>query len=174
MCYFMFFGIGFIFMIPLFSLSKPISGLCYFRRLIMGMSFAICYAPLLMKISRIYGIFKNSNQRPVGLMGYRFLLLITVALIAIQALFCALLFNTDPPKLVETTFTLKEMSVFLSAPLRHQHLPFILSIMSCCWWAAHSTRSSLAIFQNISTKSDTLGLQCTSPVSCGSCCSRHF
>ena len=104
MCYFVFLGIAFIFMVPLSSLSKPISGLCYFRRLIMGMSFAICYAPLLMKISRIYGIFKNSNQSPVGLMGRRFLLLITVALIAIQGLFCALLFNTDPPKLVENFY----------------------------------------------------------------------
>ena len=105
MCYFMFFGICLIFMVPLFSLSKATSGLCYARRFIMGISFTICYAPLLMKMWRIHRIFKNANQlrrmSPVGLIGRRSLLLITVALIAMQGLFCALVFSTAPPKLVE-------------------------------------------------------------------------
>ena len=105
MCYFMFFGICLIFMVPLFSLSKATSGLCYVRRFIMGISFTICYAPLLMKVWRIHRIFKNANQlrrmSPVGLIGRRSLLLITVALIAMQGLFCALVFSKAPPKLVE-------------------------------------------------------------------------
>ena len=101
MCYFMFFGIGLIFMVPLFSLSKATSGLCYVRRFIMGISFTICYAPLLMKMWRIHRIFKNANQLRLGLIKRQSLLLITGALIAMQGLFCALVFITAPPKLVE-------------------------------------------------------------------------
>ena len=108
MCCFMFFGIGSIFIVPLFSLSKPMSGLCYVRRFIIGISFTICYAPLLMKMWRIHRIFKNANQlrriSATGLIGRRSLLLITVALIAMQGLFCALVFSTAPPKLVETFY----------------------------------------------------------------------
>ena len=103
--YFMFFGIGFIFIVPLFSLTKPTTSLCYVRRFIMGISFTICYAPLLIKMWRIDRIFKNSNQlrriNPVGLIRRRSLLLVTIALIAIQGIFCALVFNAAPPELVE-------------------------------------------------------------------------
>lgn len=105
MCYIMFVGIAIVFMITLTFLSKPTQGLCYFRRFIMGISFTICYAPLLMKMFRIHRIFKNANQlrrlTPSSLIGRRSLLLITLGLISVQGLFCVLMFTSDPPKLLE-------------------------------------------------------------------------
>ncbi len=108
MCYFMFLGICTVFIVPLSSLSKPTQGLCYFRRFIMGVSFTICYAPLLVKMFRIHRIFKNANQfrrlTPSNLIGRRSLLIITTGLVAIQCLFCALVFSSDPPTLLETYY----------------------------------------------------------------------
>lgn len=105
MCYFMLVGICIIFIVPLVSLSKPSESMCYFRRFIMGISFTICYAPLLMKMWRIHRIFKNANQlrrlSSSGLIGRRSVLMITTGLIAVQGLFCALIFISDPPKLLE-------------------------------------------------------------------------
>ncbi|XP_028390818.1 metabotropic glutamate receptor 3-like isoform X2 [Dendronephthya gigantea] len=103
MCYFMFLGIATIFVVPLSSLSKPTQSLCYFRRFIMGVSFTLCYAPLLMKMFRIHRIFTNANrlQRSSNLIGRRSLLLITTGLVAVQGLFCVLVFSSDPPKLRE-------------------------------------------------------------------------
>ena len=43
-------------------------------------------------------------MNPIGLTGPRSLLFITVALIAIQGFCCVLVFNTAPPKLVETFY----------------------------------------------------------------------
>ena len=109
MCYFMFAGICAIFIVPLTSLSKPTESLCYFRRFIMGISFTICYAPLLMKMFRIHRIFKNTNQlrrlSSSTLIGRRSLLLITTGLVAIQGLFCALVFSSDPPNLMEKYYS---------------------------------------------------------------------
>ena len=108
MCYLMFVGIAIVFMIPMTFLSKPTQGLCYFRRFVMGISFTVCYAPLLMKMFRIHRIFMNANQlrrlSPSTLIGRRSLLLITFGLIAIQGLFCILLFISDPPDLLETFY----------------------------------------------------------------------
>ena len=120
MCYFMFFGIGFIFIVPLFSLTKRRSSLCYVRRFIMAISFIICSAPLLMKMWRIHDIFKNANQlrrmSPIGLIGRGSLLFITVPLTAMQVHPCALMFNTAPPDLVEKFYLERnnfERSVFM-------------------------------------------------------------
>jgi metabotropic glutamate receptor 2/3 len=108
MCYFMFVGICATFIVPLSSLAKPTQAMCYFRRFIMGVSFTICYAPLLMKMFRIHRIFKNANQlrrlSPSNLIGRRSLLMITTGLVAVQGLFCALVFSSDPPILLETFY----------------------------------------------------------------------
>ena len=105
MCCFMLVGIATIFTVPMISLSKPSNVQCYVERFIMGVSFTVCYAPLLMKMFRIHRIFKHANQlrrlSPSGLIGKRSLLLITAGLIAIQGLLCWLLFSTDPPELME-------------------------------------------------------------------------
>lgn len=103
MCYLMFAGICAVFIVPLASLSKPTEGLCYFRRFIMGLSFTVCYAPLLMKTFRIHRIFANQLRRLTSsnLIGRRSLLIITTGLIAVQVLFCVLVFSSDPPTLLE-------------------------------------------------------------------------
>ena len=143
MCYFMFFGIGFIFIVPLFSLTKPTSSLCYVRRFIMAISFTICYAPLLMKMWRIHRIFKNANQlrriNPVGLIGRRSLLFITVALIAMQGLLCALVFNTAPPKLVEK-FYLERNELVLECTFERSAFAIyfiynVILMLSCTFYA---------------------------------------
>lgn len=105
MCYLMFVGIATIFAVPLTSLSKPTSVRCYIERFVMGMSFTVCYAPLLMKMFRIHRIFKHANQlrrlSQRNMISRQSLVLITTGLVAIQGLFCALVFSSDPPRLIE-------------------------------------------------------------------------
>ena len=147
MCYFIFLGICAIFMISLTSLTKPTQALCYFRRFIMGISFTICYAPLLMKMWRIHRIFKSSNQlRRIsrsGLIGRRSLLILTFGLIAIQGLFCALVFTTDPPKLVEKFYS-ERVELILECSLKKSAfvIYFIYNavLLSSCTFYAFLTR----------------------------------
>ena len=103
MCYTMLSGIFLMFLVPIFSLAKPTTGLCYSGRFLMGISYTICYAPLCMKIWRIYRIFKSSSnpRRMSGLIGQRSQLLITLGLIAVQGLFFALITSTNPPDVTE-------------------------------------------------------------------------
>ena len=144
MCYIIFLGICAIFMISLTSLTKPTQALCYLRRFIMGISFTICYAPLLIKMWRIHKIFKSTNQlRRLSPIGRRSLLTLTFGLIAIQGLSCALVFTTDPPKLVERFYRESEELV-LECTLKKSAFVFYFMynavLLSGCTFYAFLTR----------------------------------
>lgn len=145
MCYFMFLGIFVVFMVSFSSLTKPTQELCYFRRLIMGMSYTICYAPLLMKIWRIHRIFKSANElkRTTGLIGRRSQLLITVGLVTIQGLFCVLIFSTDPPNLIEKFYPESEellLECSLTPSVFVAYLAYNVVLMFLCTVYAFLTR----------------------------------
>ena len=143
MCYLIFLGICAIFMITLTSFTKPNQALCYARHVIIGISFTICYAPLLMKMWRIHRIFKSSNHlrrlSRTSLIRPRSLLMLTFGLIAIQGLSCALMFTTDPPKLVERFYRESEELVlectFQKSAFVIYFIYNILLLLGCTYYA---------------------------------------
>ena len=137
MCYIMFFGIFVIFLVPITSLAKPTPALCYFGRFLMGISYVICYAPLFMKIWRIYRIFKSSHEmrRISGIIGRRSQMLITFGLIAIQVLFFILISSTNPPHLIEKFYADKEelhLECYLTSPVFVAYLSYNVVLMLLC------------------------------------------
>ena len=146
MCYIMFCGICVVFIVPFSILVKPNQELCYFRRLIMGMSYTICYAPLLMKIWRIHRIFKKANElkRTTELVGRRSQLLITFGLITVQGLFCVLIFSTDPPDLKQEFYPDSGELVLecsLKPPVFVAYLAYNVVLMFLCTIYAFLTRN---------------------------------
>ena len=145
MCYIMLFGIFVIFLVPITSLAKPTSGLCYFGRFLMGISYTICYAPLFMKIWRIYRIFKSSHEmrRISGIIGRRSQMLITLGLIAIQALFFILISSTNPPDLIEKFYADTgelHLECYLTSPVFVAYLSYNVILMLLCTVYAFLTR----------------------------------
>jgi hypothetical protein len=98
LCLVMLAGIGLCFTVPALYIAKPGNSVCYARNLVTGLALAMCYAPLFMKINRIYRIFTNAKTtiaRP-ALVTPRMQLLITFGLVTIQLLFTALWFTVKP------------------------------------------------------------------------------
>lgn len=148
MCYCIFFGICLVFMVPFLFLAKPTKELCFFQRFIMGVSFTICYAPLLLQVWRIHRIFKSgedmrklSQSTPIS---RRSQLLITIGLVIVQVLFSVLHFSKDPPDLKEKFYPDNEDFV-LECPLTPSVfivcLAYNVLLMFLCTVYAFLTRS---------------------------------
>ena len=95
LCFVMLVGIALCFIVPFLYIAKPKDGVCYARGLVIGLALAMCYAPLFMKINRIYRIFSSARSSVVrpALVTPRVQLLITLALISVQLMFTALWFH---------------------------------------------------------------------------------
>ena len=48
---------------PVMFIMRPSTVICLLQRVLTGLSFTLCYAPLLLKLNRIYRIFKMANVR---------------------------------------------------------------------------------------------------------------
>ncbi|XP_028390815.1 metabotropic glutamate receptor 2-like [Dendronephthya gigantea] len=145
MCYIILFGIFMIFLVPITSLAKPTAGLCYFARFLMGVSYTTCYAPLYMKIWRIYRIFKSSHEmkRITGLIGRRSQFLTTFGLIAIQILFFILISSTNPPDLMEKFYADREelhLECYITSSVFIAYLSYNVVLMLLCTVYAFLTR----------------------------------
>ena len=145
MCYVILFGIFMIFLVPVTSLAKPTAGLCFFGRFLMGVSYTTCYAPLYMKIWRIYRIFKSSHEmrRITGLIGRRSQFLTTFGLIAIQILFFTLISSTNPPDLIEKFYPDKEelhLECYITSSVFIAYLSYNVVLMLLCTVYAFLTR----------------------------------
>lgn len=142
MCYMMFLGIFLIFLVPSTLLAKPTSGLCFFGRFLMGISYAICYAPLYMKLWHMHRVFTSTQKNNVGrvthttgMVGPRSQLLITFGLIAIQALFFILISSTNPPYSIEKFYADQgelHLECYLSPPVFIAYLSFDVVLMMLC------------------------------------------
>ena len=137
LCYIILFGIVLIFLIPVTSLAKPTAVLCYFGRFLKGISYTFCYAPLFMKIWRIYRIYKSTHEmrRLSGIIGRRSQMLITFGLIAIQVLFFILISSTNPPDLVEKYYDDTEelhLECYITSPVFVAYLAYDVILMLLC------------------------------------------
>ena len=108
--YVMLVGIALCFTIPFLEIARPNNPLCYVRNLVIGVAFAMCYAPLFMKINRIYRIFtsaRSSVARP-PLVTPKVQLLVTFGLVSIQLMFTTLWFIAKPLEAHEVYYSSRE------------------------------------------------------------------
>ena len=88
LCFMILAGVAILFTCPFPFLAKPSTISCIFRGSLPGIAFLTCYAPLFLKINRIYRIFlhaQTSVDRPV-LVSSKFLLLCSFGIVSFQFL----------------------------------------------------------------------------------------
>ena len=146
LCFVILAGIALCFIVPFLFIAKPNDPVCYARNLVIGLALAMCYAPLFMKINRIYRIFtsaKTSVVRP-PMVTPRMQLLLTLALVSIQLMFTALWFIAKPVRAEETYYSDREELVLeckvdeLSFSV---NLCYVMVLMILCTAYAFKTRT---------------------------------
>ena len=115
MCCIIFVGIAAIFITPLTTLVKPTKADCLVRRFLAGISFTICYAPLLIKMWRIHGIFKRTSKlkrlSSGGIFSLGPMLGLIFIIIAIHVLYSVSISSIDPSEVVEEFYKVKKKLV---------------------------------------------------------------
>ncbi|XP_028391565.1 metabotropic glutamate receptor 8-like [Dendronephthya gigantea] len=107
LCFVMLAGIAMCFLVPVLFIAKPADSVCYTRNVFTGLALAMCYAPLFMKVNRIYRIFtsgKSKIARP-ALVTPGMQILITFGLVTVQLLFTALWMTAKPVKAEEIYYS---------------------------------------------------------------------
>ncbi len=146
LCFVILAGIALCFIVPFLFIAKPNDPLCYARNLVIGLALAMCYAPLFMKINRIYRIFtsaRSSVARPPMVTPHMQLLL-TLALVSIQLMFTALWFIAKPVPAKEIYYSDREELVLecrvdeLSFSV---NLCYVMVLMVLCTAYAFKTRT---------------------------------
>ena len=99
LCYMILTGIAILFISPFPFLVKPATTACIFRASLSGIAFLTCYAPLFLKVSRIYRIYLHAQKSPTmpKLLNSEFLLLCAFGIIAIQFLLFGVWFALKMP-----------------------------------------------------------------------------
>ena len=145
LCCVMLVGIGLCFIVPPLFVAKPGRSVCYARNLVTGLALVMCYAPLFMKINRIYRIFTNAKTttaRP-ALIKPRMQLLITFGLITVQLLFTALWF-TAKPVLPQEIYYNEIEELVLECTVNQLgfavNLSYVMLLMLLCTFYAFKTR----------------------------------
>ena len=138
-------GLALLFIFPWLLFAKPTSSLCICQPLIMGVALSSCYAPLFMKILRIYRIFKTARKsagKPI-LISPASQVLIAVGLITIQLLFSLISFFPTPPEPVSREID-NAQSLFLQCSMGKDVFATLLSynmfLMVLCTVMAFKTR----------------------------------
>ena len=146
LCFVILAGIALCFIVPFLFIAKPDDPICYTRNLVIGLALAMCYAPLFMKINRIYRIFTSARfsvARP-PMVTPRMQLLVTLALVSIQLMFTALWFIAKPVRAEETYYSDREELVLeckvdeLSFSV---NLCYVMVLMVLCTAYAFKTRT---------------------------------
>ena len=99
LCYLILTGIAMLFLCPFPFLVKPSTISCVFRGSLPGIAFLACYAPLFLKINRIYRIFlhaQTSVARP-ALVSTKSLLLTSFGIVSLQFLLAAVWLVSEMP-----------------------------------------------------------------------------
>ena len=146
LCFVMLTGIALCFTVPFLFLAKPKDELCYARGLVIGLALAMCYAPLFMKINRIYRIFTGakSSVAPPAFATPRMQLLITFGLIGIQLMFTAFWFIAKPVRATETYIPSREellLECKFDGLSFSVNLCYVMVLMCLCTAYAFKTRN---------------------------------
>ena len=94
LCYLIPTGVALLFLCPFPFLVKPSTISCVFRGSLPGIAFLACYAPLFLKINRIYRIFLHAQTSVAGpaLVSTKSLLLASFGVVSFQILLAAVWF----------------------------------------------------------------------------------
>ena len=138
-------GLALLFIFPWLLLAKPTSSLCISLPIVLGVALASCYAPLFMKILRIYRIFKTARKsagKPI-LISPTSQVLIAVGLITVQLLFSLISFFPTPPEPVTREIDNAE-SLFIECSMGKDIFATLLTynmfLMILCTVMAFKTR----------------------------------
>ena len=138
-------GLSLLFILPWLLLVKPTTSICISQPIVLGVALASCYAPLFMKILRIYRIFKTARKsagKPI-LISPASQVLIAVGLITIQLLFSLISFFPTPPEPV-TRETNNAESLFIECSMGKDIFATLLTynmfLMLLCTVMAFKTR----------------------------------
>lgn len=138
-------GVYLCFVAPLVFLSRPTTATCGIQRFIAGLSFSVIYAPLFLKINRIFRIFqsaKTTTARP-SLISPLSQVFISLGIILVQVLLGVVWIIGDPPR-VERIFpkTNDKYKLFCrSDPYTVVlNLLICLALMIACTYYAFRTR----------------------------------
>jgi ABC-type branched-subunit amino acid transport system substrate-binding protein len=138
-------GLALLFIYPWLLVAKPTPSLCICHPIILGVALASCYAPLFMKILRIYRIFKTARKsagKPI-LISPTSQVLIAIGLITIQLLFSLISFFPTPPEPVVREINNHE-SLFLECSMGKDVFATLLCynmfLMLLCTIMAFKTR----------------------------------
>ena len=146
LCFVMLTGIALCFTVPVFFVGKPGPFVCNAQNMITGLSLVMCYAPLFMKVNRIYRIFNaatSSASRP-SLVLPRSQLLITFALISIQLILTVLMFLVNSAKAMEYYIADREelqLQCYIDDLWFVLNLSYVMVLMFLCTAYAVKTRN---------------------------------
>ena len=146
LCFVMLTGIALCFIVPVLFIAKPGPYVCNAQCLVSGLALVTCYAPLFMKVNRIYRIFttaRASVARP-SFVSPRMQLLITFALISIQVLFATFISLVNPAKAEEHYISHKEellLECYTDDLGFTINLSYVLLLMLLCTAYAFKTRN---------------------------------
>lgn len=139
------FGLALLFIFPWFLLAEPSRAVCVCQPLILGVALASCYAPLFMKILRIFRIFnsaRKSASKPI-LVSPASQVLIAVSLIMIQFFFATTAFFPTMPVPVERESG-DARKIFVECSIEKEVFASLLSynmlLMALCTIVAFKTR----------------------------------
>ena len=93
-------GILFCYVVPFFYIAQPSPVICGFRQLLLGLSFTIMYAALLVKTNRIHRIFNRSSKmstKQLRLINPASQVLFTAILVSVQVVISVIWLAVEPP-----------------------------------------------------------------------------
>ncbi|KAK0142878.1 Metabotropic glutamate receptor 8 [Merluccius polli] len=92
-------GIFLIYLITFLMIAEPSTGVCAFRRLLLGLGMCISYSAMLTKTNRIYRIFEQGKKSvtPPKFISPTSQLIITFILISVQVVAVFIWFGVEPP-----------------------------------------------------------------------------
>ena len=167
MCCIIFLGIATIFITSLPPLFTPTQAICRARRILAAISFTISYAPLLMKVWRIHGIFRKANKlkrlSSGGLFGLAPMLGGTFLIIFVNVLFSLLVSIIQPTETVEKFYEDKDELVLectMNSTVFISIFAYNLILVLACTFYAFLTRHFPKNFNEAMYIGVTLYLTC--------------
>lgn len=139
-------GISFCFSVPMLFLRKPQKSICLARNLMTGPTLTMCYAPMLMKIHRLYQTTMNATMATQKILTNRMQLLVTVGMVTTQLFFTTLWLTINPSYPEENYYSEREELVLECTPDVvgfTVNLNYVMLLMILCTVYAFKSRKTL-------------------------------
>ena len=146
LCYVILTGIYLLFSMPMTFLLAPSSVVCSVHHLLPGIALCACYAPLFLKVNRIYRIFVNAQSTTARtlLTSPRSQLFMVACFVSIQLVLGIVWIVSEVPGPVKMY---RKTEGYVVYSCNNEALPLVLNLilsvglMCCCTWYAFKTRN---------------------------------